>query len=203
MLQADYEAKRTQIAQTEQRKRVIAEAQWMQQVAMLQQQGFMGQLQGASVMLGQMSNLMLSSKKKEFELGKKAAIGQALINTFLGVSQALSYGFPMGLVFAAIQLAVGMANVARIRSQKFGGGGGATPTFNANPGTGLPEPVAASEPVAPSLPASQQASTTPRNVNVTIASDSGMVSTDWIRDKLIPGLNEAVGDGVTLRTMTA
>ncbi|MCK7495183.1 MAG: hypothetical protein MZW92_31880 [Comamonadaceae bacterium] len=55
----------------------------------------------------------------------------------------------------------------------------------------------------PTLPASQQASTTPRNVNITIESDTGMVSTDWIRDKLIPGLNEAVGDGVNLRTMTA
>jgi hypothetical protein len=194
-LQADYEAKKTQAQQTEEKKRLTGTIQWMQQTAQLQQQGFVGQLQGAGIMLGQMSNLMQSSRKKEFELGKKAAIGQALINTFLGVSQALSYGFPLGLVFAAIQLAVGMANVARIRSQTFGGGGGATPTFNANPGTGLPEPVTPAEPIAPTLPASQQASTVPRTTIINVQSDSGMVSMNWLQDQFAPVFNEAVRDG--------
>lgn len=178
---------------------------WQGQVNALMQGSFNQQLQGTGIMLGQMANLMQSSKKKEFELGKKAAIGQALVSTYLGVASALSYGFPLGLVFAAISLAAGMANVNRIRSQKFGGGGGATGTFPASAGGGFPEPadVTRPEPVAPSLPQTAQASTQARNVNVTIESESGMVSTEWIRDKLIPGLNDAIGDGVNLRTMAA
>lgn len=176
-----------------------AQFAWQGQVNQLMQGSFNQQLQGTSMMLGQMASLMQSSKKKEFEIGKKAAIGQALVNTYLGVSSALSYGFPLGLIFAAIQLAVGMANVNRIRSQKFGGGGGATGTFPANPGGGFPDPtdVSRPEPVAPSLPQQVQAPT-PRNVNITIESESGVFSADWIRDSLIPSINEATGDGVNI-----
>lgn len=204
LLEAQYLEKKRVAADAARAREYGAQFAWQGQVNALMQGSFNQQLQGTGMMLGQMSALMLSSKKKEFEAGKKAAIGQALVSTYLGVANALSFGFPMGLIFAAIQLAVGMANVNRIRSQKFGGSGGASPTFNASP-AGIPEPadVTPSAPVAPSLPQTTQASTQPRNINVTIESDSGMVSTEWIRDKLIPGLNEAVGDGVNLRTMAA
>jgi hypothetical protein len=204
LLQAQFLEKKRVAQDAARTKEYGAQFAWQAQVNALMQGSFNQQLQGTGIMLGKMSELMLSSKKKEFEVGKKAAIGQALISTYLGVASALSYGFPMGLIFAAIQLAVGMANVNRIRSQKFGGGGGASATFNASP-AGTPEPasVTNAEPVAPSLPQTAQATTQPRNINITIASDSGMVSTEWLRNTLIPGLNEAVGDGVTLRTMAA
>jgi hypothetical protein len=49
-------------------------------------------------------------------LGKAAAIAEATINTYLGVSKAISQGLPMGAVMAAITLATGMMNVAKIAS---------------------------------------------------------------------------------------
>ncbi|MCK7495182.1 MAG: hypothetical protein MZW92_31875 [Comamonadaceae bacterium] len=70
-LQADNEAKRTQLQKAEESRRIGGTIQWMQQTYQLQQQGFMGQLQGAGIMLGQLSSLMTSSRKKEFELGKR------------------------------------------------------------------------------------------------------------------------------------
>lgn len=200
-LEKQYLDKRTQAQSDWRTKEFGAQHAWQGQVNALMQGSFNQQLQGTGIMLGQMSQLMMSSKKKEFETGKKAAIGQALISTYLGVASALSYGFPIGLIFAAISLAVGMANVNRIRSQKFGGGGGATGTFSASPGGGFPSPadVTRPEPIAPSLPQSAQANTQPRNVNVTLVSESGQISADWLRSSFIPALNEAVGDGVNLR----
>lgn len=49
-------------------------------------------------------------------LSKAAAIAEATINTYLGVSKAISQGMPMGAVTAAITLATGMANVQKIMS---------------------------------------------------------------------------------------
>ena len=46
-------------------------------------------------------------------LSKAAAIAEATINTYLGVSKAISQGMPMGAVTAAITLAAGMANVQK------------------------------------------------------------------------------------------
>lgn len=49
-------------------------------------------------------------------LSKAAAIAEATINTYLGVSKAISQGMPMGAIPAAITLATGMANVQKIMS---------------------------------------------------------------------------------------
>lgn len=205
LLHQQYQEKVTAEQTKELAKRYGQQATAQAQIAALMQGSFNQQLQGIAGMLGQASQLMMSGKKKEFELGKKAAIGQALVNTYLSVSSALAMTpFPVGLVMGAIALATGLMNVNRIRSQKFGGSGGASPTFNANPGTGIPEPAAAPTPIAPSLP--QGAATgaaAARNVNITIESDSGMVSTEWVRDSLIPVLNEASGDGVSINMMPA
>lgn len=59
-------------------------------------------------------------------LSKAAAIAEATINTYLGVSKAISMGMPMGAVPAAITLATGMANVQKIMStetEKYEAGG--------------------------------------------------------------------------------
>ena len=203
-MELQYQQKRTQQADAARAKEYGSQFAWQGQVNALMQGSFNQQLQGTGMMLGQLSSLMLSSKKKEFEVGKKAAIGQALVSTYLGVASALSYGFPLGLIFAAISLAAGMANVNKIRSQKFGGGGGASPVYPAGPG-GIPSPAESGrpEPVAPSLPQAAQSAGGPRVVNITLQSDSGLLSSEYVRNVLIPGINDAVGDGVTLRTMAA
>lgn len=158
-------------------------------------------------MTGQMANMMQGSSKKQFEIGKKAAIANTLISTFQGAMDAFKAlaGIPyvgpfMGAAAAAGVISMGMGNVSRIRSQQFGGGGsgGAVPTFSASPNTGLPD-SAESSLVAPTLPQTAQASAQPRNVNITLVSESGQISAEWLRSSFIPALNEAVGDGVTLR----
>lgn len=169
--------------------------------------GQTGKLEVLGGVLGGMANLMQSSNKKQFEIGKKAAMGEALIATYTSAMSAYKAlaGIPyvgpaLGAVAAAAAVAFGMSNVQRIRSQQFGGGGaggGSVPTFNASPNTGLPT-ADSSNLAAPTLPQSAQASAQPRNVNITIESESGVFSADWIRDSLIPSINEATGDGVNL-----
>ena len=59
-------------------------------------------------------------------LSKAAAIAEATINTYLGVSKAISQGMPMGAITAAITLAAGMANVQKIietDTEKYAEGG--------------------------------------------------------------------------------
>lgn len=83
-------------------------------------------------MLGNLSSLRNSESKKEFEIGKKAAIAQTLVNTFMSATMAFSAlaGIPivgpaLGAAAAAAAVASGMMNLRQIKKQKFGGGGSA------------------------------------------------------------------------------
>lgn len=189
------------------KKEFGAENAWMEQTANLMRGNWNFKLQGIALVLGKAAQLMQSDRKKEFEFGKKAAIGEALISTFLGAAKALgTYGFPVGAAFAALTIAVGMMNVRRIQSQQFGGGGGAVPTFSASPNTGLPTATPGGDVGLPSstLPPSPLAASavTPRNVNVTFLGLSGPLDAGWVRDTMIPSINDALGDGVNLSVKT-
>ncbi len=84
-----------------------------------------GSLKVATTVLGEFGK----TSKSAFEAYKKLAIAQALIDTFKGVSAALSGGWmaggPLGpftsAIYAAMALASGMAQVAAIRSQQYSG----------------------------------------------------------------------------------
>lgn len=102
-------------------------------------------LEGAGAFMGQMSLLMNSKSKELFEIGKAAAIGETLINTYkaaMGAYSAMAsipyVGPALGAAAAAAAIAAGMAQVSAIRSQQYGSGGGAVGTFPANPTTGQP-----------------------------------------------------------------
>jgi hypothetical protein len=103
-------------------------------------------LQMASEAVGALGNLLTAGlgksekdQRKAFEINKKASMGQALINTFMAVTAALTAGGnPIKLatgrqfVDAGIALAAGLAQVAKISKTQFqgssasGGGGGLT-----------------------------------------------------------------------------
>jgi hypothetical protein len=162
-----------------------------------------GDLAAMAGVFGEMSGLMTSGSKKMFKIGKIAAIAQATLSTYLAVQNALATVpfFPVGLAMGATSLAMGLANIAKIKSTEFGSGGGAVGTFKASPSTGLPETGGLSGAgFGPStVPAPAAAAVAPqRTVNLFLNSDSGVVSTPWIRDVLIPGLNEAISEGVTI-----
>jgi hypothetical protein len=71
------------------------------------------------MMMGQGLMALGAHNKKMFKLGQAASIAGALINTYEGVTQALkAYPPPYSFIAAGAQLAMGMAQVAQIKSQK-------------------------------------------------------------------------------------
>jgi hypothetical protein len=82
-------------------------------------------LADTSKYLGMMSSLMGSHSRRAFEVGKAAAIAEAIVSTYAGAAKALKdYPMPWSFAAAAAVVANGMMQVQRIRSTTFGGGGG-------------------------------------------------------------------------------
>ena len=91
---------------------------------------------GANLLSGMaknMSSLMQTENKKQFEVGKKFAYASAVMDTAMGAASAIAggiktFGIPWGLVAglaAASTVAVaGGVQIATIKKQQFGGGGG-------------------------------------------------------------------------------
>jgi len=171
--------------------------EWMRSLEDDTKKGWKGKLSAANTGMGQLSSLMQSGRRKEFELGKAAAIGQAIIGTSLGVTEALKAPWFMSPFLVATALLTGGMQVRAIKNTQFGGGGaanvGAVPTMSVGE-TGLPS-RSSQVAEAPMLPASSSSSAPARNVTVIVQSDSGMVSTDWLVNQLGPTLKEAYGDG--------
>ena len=92
-------------------------------------------------------------QRKAFEINKKASMGQALINTFMAVTAALTAGGnPIKLatgrqfIDAGIALATGLAQVAKISKTQFqgssaSGGGGALTAGGGEGGEVAPAPI--------------------------------------------------------------
>ena len=69
-----------------------------------------------------------------FEVQKALSIGQAIINTAQGVTQAYAQGGPLGLVTGTVVAAAGAIQIAKIAATKpetSGTGGGGTPSISA------------------------------------------------------------------------
>lgn len=74
--------------------------------------------EAAKDFFGQMSQLQSTKSREMFEIGKAAAIGSAIINTYEGITKTLaSYPFPISAAMAAAQAAIGFAQVSQISSQ--------------------------------------------------------------------------------------
>jgi hypothetical protein len=117
-------------------------------------------LQMASNAIGALGDLLTAGlgqsekdQRKAFEINKKASMGQALINTFMAVTAALTAGGnPIKLatgrqfVDAGIALAAGLAQVAKISKTQFqgssaSGGGGALTAGGGGGGEAAPAPI--------------------------------------------------------------
>ena len=117
-------------------------------------------LQMASNAVGALGDLLTAGlgksekdQRKAFEINKKASMGQALINTFMAVTAALTAGGnPIKLatgrqfVEAGIALATGLAQVAKISKTQFqgssaSGGGGALTAGGGEGGEVAPAPI--------------------------------------------------------------
>ena len=88
-----------------------------------------------------------AAQRKAFNVAKAASIAQAIVNTYLGVTSALAMTkevFPgQRFVQAALTLAAGLANVAKIKATQFqGGGSNASNTAAPSGGTSTATPSA-------------------------------------------------------------
>lgn len=75
--------------------------------------------------LGQIVGAFAGNSKTMFNVQKKLGIANSVISTYTGAAKALELGWPLGPIAAAAVIANGFAKVQSIRSQSFGGSGGA------------------------------------------------------------------------------
>lgn len=106
---------------------IISDASAMKAKFDLFQQQSQQYLSVASGIFGNLAELRNSDNKKAAAIGKKAAIAQALINTYEGATAAFKsasaipyVGWLLGPVAAGAAIAAGMAQVQAIRSQNAG-----------------------------------------------------------------------------------
>ena len=158
----------------------------------LWESGWKGKADIMSKTMGSMSKLMNSESRKMFEVGKAAAMAQVLIDTPKAAMSAYSAmaGIPvvgpaLGAAAAAAAVASGMAQLQNIKSTSFGGGGGGGAGGISSGGGAVGGASAEPQEVVQRT-----------DVAVTLVGDNfggdGVVN-------LIDRLNEAVGDGATLR----
>lgn len=190
------------LAMLTRRRQYIFELQSMDAVgAMARQQivtrAMTGELGAMAAIAGQMVGLMQSKSRTMFEIGKGAAIAEATISTFQAMTNALAIKpFWVGLAMSGVAFAKGMANIQAIRAAQFGSAA-ATPVFNANPNTGIPT-LSAPANDSQFSPGGGPVNAAParREFNLTLVGAS--ISTAQVRDELIPMLNDAYNDGITI-----
>jgi hypothetical protein len=135
-------------------------------------------------------------------INKGLAIAQVTQSTAVAVMRALAELGPIAgppavatiKTLGAFQIGL-IAATGLIEAGSVGGGAGATPTFDVNPSTGIPTGGGFE---APPSPIAQPAPVQRREITINFIG-SGRYSQEEIRDSLIPALNEALGDGLTLR----
>lgn len=153
----------------------------------------------AGTALTGLSALMQSESKKQFEIGKKAAIAGALVSTYQAVASGLATTpfFPLGIAMGAVALAVGLSNIQRIKSQQFGGaggGGGSIPTPSAASAGASSAGNDATAPAGSDIAQAPNSASTPRRTINVYLQGSGRYSSAEIRE-LVGQINEEQADG--------
>jgi len=138
--------------------------------------------------LTQITQGVANHNKTLFRINQAAAIGNAIVNTYEGVTKTLAkYPWPLSGILAAAHLAAGLAQVQAIRSAQFGGGttpslAGGTPTFN-------------DQPVTPSGTGDQDTGGRDRRI-IEIQINGNIYSVDDFRDAVAGAVREAIDSDV-------
>ena len=141
---------------------------------------------------GLAATLMNSHSRKMFEIGKVAAIGQAIVSTAAGAASALKdVPFPYNLAAMAAVIAAGAVQISTISSTSFGsrGGGGTAPSSPSITGGGATNGPVYGQP--------QQAGLS-KQVTVMLQGDSV-----YNGRNLVDLINQQLGDGATLSSLRA
>jgi len=161
-------------------------------------------LASSAFFFGQLASMMQTQSRTMFEVAKKGAIAETIIQTYRGAQGAFAalssipiIGPVLGAIAAAAAIVAGLARVQQIRSTQFGGAGGATPVFNAIPGTGIPSEPVGGQASPPSLP---QAAAPRTKIDVIVEGPlTTPVTYQTIIDEIVPGLQAAFDNGADLR----
>jgi len=125
--------------------------------------------------------------KALFNMNKIAAIADTIISTRTAAMKAYKdWGWPLGAVFAGLIVAAGAANISAIKSQSFSGGGSVSGGAGAGAG-GISSPS--------DLGATTEVPRGPRQIILALPDDTEVVSKNWIRNSLLPAINDELGDG--------
>ena len=201
-----------EIISMEDRNRLIEQMQLEHEAALgditsqgiLQRQQFdkMSMQQQAATIFSTLEGItqgVANHNKALFKINKAAAIGTALINTYQGVTKALSaYPPPLSFVMAAAQLAAGMASVNAIKSASFG-------TATSAPSIGAGGAIPVTDVGASGQPRIGTESQRPSQ-NITINVQNGMGNSAYwqnmIDEVIVPGINDASERNVNLNIRT-
>lgn len=169
-------------------------------IRFLWESGAKGKLKISSDFFSQISVLMDTNSRTQFEIGKAAAIAGATVDTFRAANAAYSAmaGIPvigpaLGATAAAAAIAAGVANVQKIQSQSFGSGAGSAATGSAaSTGAG-----AASTSLGTNG-GDHQGQSIPQQTFFNIGLSGEVFTQDQVRS-LIGAINEETDDNVQLR----
>ena len=150
-----------------------------------------GEYQDAMTTAQAMTAGLAQHSRAAFEINKAASLAKALISTEQAVAGVLAeFPGPVGWGMAAVQAALGMAQVSSIQSASFGGGGsvstvgggGSIPSLATTPGVPVSQqPVTSTQ----SAPASQP-------VNVYI--QGNVMTADFVNNTVIPQIQSQIAN---------
>lgn len=159
-----------------------------------------GKAQVVSGVLGSLSQLMITENKRAFEVGKRAAIAQAIVDTITSAQAAFKSlaGIPyvgpaLGAAAAGAAIAAGYARVDSIRNTSFdsGGGGGRSTGSAGSVSVGGGQPPEAVPAAAYSTQPQGSGGTTTINL---VGEDNSSLSYNQV-DQMFGALTEALDRG--------
>ena len=147
---------------------------------------------------GVASTLMNSHSRRMFQIGKTAAMANAIVSVAAGAAKALDLGFPFGLIAMAAVIAAGAVQIGTIASTQFGGGGSVSSSSGSISLVGG-EPIGVGQSAQPGVTGNRQNTL---QVNFTGLSDNQILNGQQVR-QLIEQINEAQADGSPINVAVA
>jgi hypothetical protein len=191
-----YKARREELELQHQAKLGDISAQAVLQRRQFEQMTLAAQTSAVAGMLTAHLGAVANKNRAFFYAHKLGSIAQATISTYEGANKALAMGPIIGPPLAAMIVAAGLANVAQIKAQNFSGGGagGSLPAYTSGQ---VGRDFIGSRIAEPPMPVTQAKAEAPKKqVHVTLVGD-GFTYKD-VAEKLIPLINEAVGNGIDI-----
>lgn len=170
---------------------IQAEKQKQFALQRLWEQGAMGKIKASKGMFSSLSSLMQTENRKLFEIGKAAAIANALVSSGEATVDAFKWGtkmggYPVGIAMGAAAAVEGAVRIQQIASTTMGGGGGGGGAVSGGGGSASATESGGAQP---------QENINQTNFDITLQGDS--YSGEQVRS-LIGAINDEVDDGARI-----